>query len=201
MAVPLERTLQQRMPEVLKLAAKFPIVVSFRNVRQRFANGRDIVSTEGSYRYGGRYNVARDFGILYLSCDIHTCIGEFEYYATRIKGAGVEESLPRTITGIRLELQKVLDLTDGKVLRKLGVTKKILVDTDWIKENNEGPDAPTQIIGRAAKAAGFEALLVPSARCTGKNLNLLADNVLLRALVINVKELRTKRVTATRRSP
>ncbi|MGI9107375.1 MAG: RES family NAD+ phosphorylase [Pyrinomonadaceae bacterium] len=184
MAGTLERKLQRRMPHVLKLAVKFQ-GVGFRNVGQRFANKRDILSTKGSYSWGGRYNVARDFGALYLSCDLHTCIEELEY-AARKDGFTVEEKLPRTMTGIRVELVKVLDLTDSKVRRELGISRKILMETDWVKENSKGNDAATQIIGRAAKGVGFEALLVPSARWPGKNLNLLDDgNLLSRVSVIN----------------
>lgn len=180
----LELKLHQRMLKVLSLAGSFQGIVGFRNVGQPYANSRDALSTRGSFEYGGRYNVARDFGVLYLSCDLHTCVGELERAARR-EGVEVAEKLPRTVMGIKVKLTKVLDLTDARVLRRLGLSRKIL-STDWMKENSDGRDAPTQVIGRAAKTVGFEALLVPSEGWRGKNLNLLDDGSLVnRALVIN----------------
>src|SRR3954468_4869210 len=123
MAASLEQKLKRRMPEALKLAIKFQ-GVGFRNVGQHYANKLDILSTIGSYLWGGRYNIATAFGVLYLSCDLHTCLGELEY-AARYEGVNVQEKLPRTMTGIRLELAKVLDLTDTKVRRMLGISRKI----------------------------------------------------------------------------
>src|SRR2546425_1225179 len=123
MKAPLERRLHRQMPDVLKLAIEFR-GVGFRNVGQRYANKLDVLSTRGSYEWGGRFNVARDFGVLYLSCDLHTCIEELQY-AARYEGLEVEEKLPRTITGIRVDLKNVLDLTSAIVRRKLGVAKKI----------------------------------------------------------------------------
>jgi RES domain-containing protein len=180
----LELKLHQRMLKVLNLASSFQGLVGFRNVGQPYANSHDALSTKGSFEYGGRYNVAKDFGVLYLSCDLHTCVGELERAARR-EGVEVAEKLPRTVMGIKVKLTKVLDLTDARVLRRLGLSRKIL-STDWVKENNEGRDAPTQVIGRAAKNIGFEALLVPSESWHGMNLNLLDDgNLVDRVLVVN----------------
>lgn len=194
----LERRLQQRIPQTLKLAVEFKGVV-FRNSPQRYATEQGVISTAGSRMVGGRYNVPHEFGVLYLSCDVHTCTEELEF-AARNEGAKVEEKLPRTFTGIKVELEKVLDLTDAGVRRKLGITKKVLVETNWLKENSEGKEATTQVIGRVAKGAGFEALLVPSARWPGMNLNLLLDegHLSTKVSIIKGRRLRMKRRAATR---
>jgi RES domain-containing protein len=168
--------------------------VAFRNVSQRFATTLDALSTRGSRAWGGRFNVATEFGVLYLSCDLQTCLNELEH-AARYEGVFVEEKLPRTIVGVRVILKNVLDLTNPLTRKKLKLSKRILIDTEWIKENVMGKEAATQIIGRVAKAAGFEAILVPSARCSGKNLNLIDDGSLLdRAAVVNANLLATKTV-------
>jgi RES domain-containing protein len=170
--------------------------IGFRNVWHQFANKKDIVSTKGSLKAGGRYNIATSFGVLYLSCDVHTCIKELEYAAEYDK-VDIEEKLPRTFAGVKVELTKVLDLTDAEVRRTLGVPRKILLKTDWAKENSKGYEAPTQLIGRMAKEEGFEALLVPSARWSGKNLDLLDDgNLLKRVLVVNINTLIAKKRVA-----
>lgn len=196
----LERKLQRRMSKALNRAVKFQ-GVGYRNVGQQFANRQDIVSTIGSLNWGGRYNVARNFGVLYLSCDLDTCLKELEH-AARYEGVSIEEKLPRTVTGIKVQLLKVLDLTDTRVRKEIGIPKKILVETDWAKENRDGREAPTQMIGRLARDAGFDALLVPSARWSGKNLNLLDDGKLSsRVLVINLEALGPKKRAGIRRRP
>lgn len=189
----LERSLHHRMPQVLKLATKFS-GTGFRNVGQVYANQKDILSTKGSYRSGGRYNVATDFAVLYLSCDLDTCLAELRYQA-RKEGLEIEEKLPRTFIGIRVDAKKVLDLTNQTIRRKLGITKKLLLETDWEHENFVlGSDAATQIVGRVAKHFGFDAFLVPSARGTGNNLNLVDDgNLSTRAVAVNFTLLGARR--------
>jgi RES domain-containing protein len=181
----LEESLHHRMPQVLKLATEFS-GTGFRNVGQVYANQKDILSTKGSYRSGGRYNVATAFAVLYLSCDLDTCLAELRYQAIK-EGLTIEEKFPRTFIGIRVEARKVLDLTDQTIRRKLGITKKLLLETNWEHENYVlGNEAATQIVGRVAKHFGFEAVLVPSARGGGNNINLIDDgNLPTRASAIN----------------
>lgn len=194
-----EQQLRQKMLKALAHACQFK-GISFRNVGQRFANKQDIVSTRGSYKLGGRYNVAQGLGVLYLSCDLDTCIKELEHAARR-EGVEVEEKMPRTVTGIKVRLTKVLNLTDPKVRRELGVSRRTLVETDWTAENKDGREALTQIIGRLAKDAGFDALWVPSARSSGQNINLLdhGNLSLPRVKVINIQKLGTKKGATSRR--
>ncbi len=132
--------------------------------------------------------------MLYLSCDLDACVEELRYQA-RKEGLTIEEKLPRTFIGIHVEAKKVLDLTDETIRRKLGITKKLLLETDWFHENFVlGNEAATQIVGRVAKHFGFEALLVPSARGPGNNLDLIDDGSLpTRALVVNLTLLDARR--------
>jgi RHS repeat-associated protein len=69
----------------------------------------------------------------------------------------------RVITSKQVQLNNVLDLTDPKVRRQLGVTKRDLVKSkDYSK---------TQAIGDWAVANGYDGILAPSARNkTGSNL-------------------------------
>jgi RES domain-containing protein len=69
---------------------------------------------------------------------------------------------------VKVELQRVLDLTDGAVLQRLGLRPEDLVAPDW---------ALTQELGRLAHEAGFGALLVPSAAIPGTNLVLFPDRL------------------------
>jgi hypothetical protein len=75
------------------------------------------------------------------------------------------------------------------VRRRLGVSKALLL-AGWERiQNIEGREAPTQEIGRLAKAAGFEAVLTPSASWAGANLNIFPENLLQSSELSIVKEL------------
>jgi len=184
-------TLDQRIHKALELAVEFD-GFCFRNVSQRFANRWDILSPEGSRITGGRYNFKGSFGVLYLACDLHTCLEETTQ-ANKALGFDIARRLPRTIVGIKVKLSKVLDLTDKKTRRTIGVSKSVLTETDWRHiQNVRNQEAITQQIGRFAKESGFEAILVPSAQTKGKNLNVFPDNLLpsSRIEVVNEDELR-----------
>jgi RES domain-containing protein len=81
--------------------------------------------------------------------------------------------------GVKLTLQKVLDLTEPMILRRLGVTRELLTHEDWRAIQDAGGESRTQVIGRAAFHAGFEGLIVPSARWeTGNNVVIFPDKLL-----------------------
>ncbi|HSE83649.1 MAG TPA: RES domain-containing protein, partial [Thermodesulfobacteriota bacterium] len=85
----------------------------------------------------------------------------------------------RTVIGVKVRLSKVLDLTSTKVRRKIGISKSVLTETDWEWiQNIDKKEALTQSIGRFIEEAGFEAILVPSAVCKGRNLDVFPDNLL-----------------------
>lgn len=187
-------TLEQRIHKAVHLAVEFE-GICFRNVSQRFANRRDFLSTARSLRTGGRFNLKGAFRVLYLSCDLHTCWEE----TTRAAHASVfdvAKLLPRTIVGVKVRLSRVLDLTDHKVRRRIGISKSILTETDWARiQNLNKEEAITQSIGRFAKDAGFEAILVPSAVWQGRNLDIFPDNLLpfSEVAVVNLHHLPRRR--------
>ena len=185
-------SLEQRIYKALDRAIRFE-GTCFRIVSQRFANRQDIISSEGSKRYGGRFNFKGMFRVLYLSCDVHTCIEEATR-ATQAAESDVAANLPRTIVGVNVKLSKVLDLTDNRIRRAIGVTKKVLTETKWKEIQSRGEEAITQSIGRFAKEVGFEAILVPSAVWNGKNLDIFPDDLLpsSRISVVNKRELSPK---------
>jgi RES domain-containing protein len=152
--------------------------ICFRNVSQRFASRQDILSARGSLLTGGRFNFRGAFELLYLSCDVHTCLEETTK-ALLYDGFIVAKALPRTIIGVEVELQRVLKLTDAAIRRRRGVTAGDLIRTDWQHAQDVlGREALTQEIGRLARDAGFEALLVPSAATrSGRNLDIFPDRL------------------------
>ena len=85
---------------------------------------------------------------------------------------------PRVMAGATANFDKVLDLTDAKVQTKIGFTSKELVDEDWETIQASGEESWTQAIGRGCLSAGFEAILVPSARnAKGKNIVIFTANL------------------------
>ena len=182
--------LEERIHKAVDLAIGFE-GACFRAVSQRFASQRDIISSEGSKKYGGRFNFKGTFEVLYLSCDAHTCIEEVTR-ATEAAKFNVAESLPRTIVGIKLKLSRILDLTNSKVRRAIGIRKSVLIEKDWEQTQGVNVEAITQSIGRFAKEAGFEAILVPSAVWKGVNLDIFRDNQLPspQLSVVNLDSLR-----------
>lgn len=145
----------------------------YRNVRQRYSTIADIVSTNGSLYYSpGRYHIMGDFAVLYLSCDLHSCVEETIYYGSSAP-SGLGGHLPRTFIGVYLSLDKVLDLTDTVIQAMIGISHAVLTE-EW----QTNPEPKTQIIGKIALEKGFEAIKVPSARWTGSHsLNLLDDRL------------------------
>jgi len=170
-------TLSEKMRDALQWAVPFS-GVCFRNVTMKFANTRDILSAKGSFLAGRRFNFKRTFEVLYLSCDLHTCLEET---TSSLKRDGFETAitLPRLMIGIEVNLQRVLNLTDGARRRKLRITSRMLTAPNWAKTQNvDKKEAFTQQLGRLARDAGFEAILVPSAVTRGKNLDIFPDRLL-----------------------
>lgn len=120
----------------------------------------EILSTKGSVAYGGRYNPPGGFGVLYLSGSLEVC------YAERERKAKKDTLLAQVAGKIKVSFKKVLDLTNPKILKKLG-----LKEEDLKKERHEDGWGLTQNIARLAYQCGIEAILAPS--ITGKGNNLI----------------------------
>ena len=172
-------TLSHQIKLALPFAKPFK-GICYRNVGPKYyASG--ALSTEGSKRVGGRFN-PKGLGLLYLSCDLHTCIEETTKSLSQTADA-VATALPRLFFAVEVKLSRVLDLTDETVRQSLGVTEAQLTAKDWSEIQSSGQEALTQSIGWLAQAAGFEGLLVPSAVFQGKNLNIFIDDLIPPAYV------------------
>ncbi len=115
-------------------------------------------SDRGAFEHGGRYNPRREFGALYLSESPAACRAEMQ------RRPGVRLRYWHARVSIRIT--KALDLTDPSTCNALGVVKADLVSDDWDL---------TQDIARAARRAGFDALIVPSAAGNYRNLVVFKD--------------------------
>lgn len=142
----------------------------------------DDEALAGSRRVGGRFNPAGEFGAIYLSLDLETAVAELVRRADRT-GVELDQLLPRVLLTIDVRLQKILDLTDTEVRDNWGVTKEDLASDDH---------RLCRDVGRAARRAGYEAILFPSAaRESGRNLAVFLDRLTPRSRldIVEIREL------------
>ncbi len=134
-----------------------------RAVATKYANSNDLLTGEGAKRYGGRWNPLGLFGAIYGSLDPYAALAETvgtygQYHIS------FEQRQPLVLVGIRIRLQRILDLTDGKMRQHLGVSEERMLDADWQTAQAKNGEGLTQAIGRLAWEANVEGLLVSSAR-------------------------------------
>lgn len=141
-----------------------------------FATEQELLSGVGSQTHGGRWSPP-GFRAVYGCLDAETSFSESLAHS-RYFGIPVEESLPVATAAVRVSLQQVVNLREAKIRRELGVSLKRMLDEDWRKEQEQGREALTQAIGRAAYEARLEAILVPSsARKTASNIVVFPQNL------------------------
>jgi RES domain-containing protein len=173
---PKDETLQERIAsqKPMRLKGSF-----FRIVPARYQD--EILNTTGSFQHGGRYNPKREFGVLYLSESEEICKAE----VLRMIDDPTLLKEPRICGKIQVVLQKVLDLTDEQVLEELGIRREELLQDTGDRERDY---RLTRRIARLARAAGFEALQVPSVTSRGNNLVIFMENLSKRAKVKAVEK-------------
>lgn len=140
--------------------------VAYRSASVRYANRDDFLTGAGARILGARWNSPESFATVYLSLTPETATTEALAHHRHF-GLPVETALPRVLASVRVSLQRVLDLTDVRARRSLGVGRGTLLDEDWRGANAGGTEAITQALGRLAWEAEWEALLVPSAAQPG----------------------------------
>lgn len=119
----------------------------------------EILATQGSFTYGGRYNPEGEFGALYLGESAEVCRAER-------KKQTKDFFLDVQILGkIKVSPTKVLNLTDSETLKKLGIKKE-----EILVEEKDGGWNLTWEIARLAYQCGIEAILAPSITGQGNNL-------------------------------
>jgi RES domain-containing protein len=151
--------------------------IVYRAVGTEYANKRDLLSGEGTKRFGGRWTPPGSFATAHASLDVKTAVVE-SLGTQQQYGIAVDARLPLTLVAIDVSLKKLIDLTDDSILRELGLTRQRLMRCRWRENMDKGREALTQAIGRIAFEAGLEALLVPSAQARkGKNLVVYSDNL------------------------
>ena len=155
----------QRLPSI-SLQGKF-----FRIVSKKHQD--EILDTQGSLEFGGRYNSPGVAGVLYLGESKQVCKAERERKSPSVL------LLPQVIATIKVSLQKVLDLTNPGNLKNIGIKKQDLLRSE---RKGDGYELPRKLAAWAYRV-GYEALLVPSATGKGKNLVVFLNQCLKGSLV------------------
>jgi RES domain-containing protein len=163
----------------------------YRSCTPEYANENDLISGVGSRLHGGRWNPI-GIAMIYSSLNPETAMAETladcRYYCISETAA-----MPRTFVAMHVSLLAVLDLREGSVRRRLGVSETRMRSVDWRAETKGGHEPLTQRLGRAAHSSGWEGLIVPSAvRNDGYNLLVLPENLDAgsRVIVLNAADLR-----------
>lgn len=141
----------------LKTLPRIHLKATFhRMVRAEDSDG--VLATGPSFTYGGRYNKAGEFGVLYLSESPAVCEQE------KLKQVANQPELlpPQVIGAVEVDIRDVLDLTEAANQKALGISRLELTDSLDL--------TLPQAVAEAARALGINALLVPSAVAAGKNL-------------------------------
>lgn len=135
-----------------------------------------IEETGPSFMVGGRYNLANEFGALYLAKSPELCWQEkLKYYNN------MPATIPsQTLGEFQIKINHCLDLTDPKTLKILGITIEDIIQP--------GNHYLTKMIGSAAWSSGVEAILVPSAiNSSQKNIVVFRDHLTSQSTVIRKK--------------
>ena len=135
---------------------------AFRFSGLKYAKAHDQLTGFGSRDTGARFNANGTFPAVYTSLDPVTAVIEsMEYYRHYL--LPLVAAMPRVFVGITFDLQCVLDLRAPGIRRRLRLKLGDLRE-EWRPFQQEAKESGTQALGRAAHDAGFEAVLVPSAR-------------------------------------
>ena len=156
------------MPDVAELASALqglqPTSLEqtfFRVIHAKYA--ATALSAVGSYRFGGRYNPAGAFEVLYLADSPVTALEEVEALLRTDSDLKGIKGPPRIMLSVECALQRVLQL-HGEALQALGLTTKE-VTAPWRESLRRNQAPVTHEIGRVSFERGdVEALLVPSAK-------------------------------------
>ena len=124
---------------------------------------KSILSGQGSFLHGGRWNAIGSFRAVYGSTTDTVAVAESRANA-EYAGMPYAVRAPRLLVAIEFDLGRVLDLTAAETGRLLGLNWDEFGGEDWRRMQEMGRESATQAFGRALVECGVSALLTPSAR-------------------------------------
>ncbi len=133
--------------------------IVYRVTSLTYPSPRAILSGEGSFRCGGRWNAPGSFCAVYGSTEDVVAVQESrataDYY-----GIDYPFVHPRLLVAIEFQLARVL------IVENLGFSEELKLE-DWRTIQARGKESLSQAIGREAFERGSEAMIAPSARVPG----------------------------------
>ena len=148
----------------------------FRAPDPLYANTRDLLTGHGSRQFGGRWN-SPGIATVYLAQSVEGAIAESLGLAGTY-GFDPAKRLPLTLVAIDARLHAIVDFTDARLRKAVGITLNAVNSCEWRLENAAGSEALTQALGRAVYELGAEGILVPSAvKRAFRNLNVFPENL------------------------
>lgn len=152
----------EKLAPALRDLRPIPLEQTFyRVIHAKYAT--TALSAVGSYRFGGRYNPAGTFEVLYLADNPVTALEEVEALLRTDGDLSGIKGPPRIVLSVECTLQHVIRL-DEAVLQALNLTLDD-VTAPWRESLRRGQTPVTHEVGRISFERGdVEALLVPSAK-------------------------------------
>jgi RES domain-containing protein len=148
----------------------------YRSSTPKYATETDLLTGEGSKRFGGRWNPV-GVAVVYASLTPETAMAETLAHH-RYYGLPIEDAMPRTFVAIKAQLMKIVDFRLGVNRQRLKLSLDRMHSIDWRKEIHAGREPVTQQMGRAAFEFGLEGIIVPSAAdLAGHNLLVFPGNL------------------------
>jgi RES domain-containing protein len=147
MADPTLEQLQTRLARLVASAASFEGAV-YRSSTPQYATETDLLTGEGSRRFGGRWNpvgIAMVYAALTPETAMAETLAHYRYY-----GIPIADAMPRTFVAVEVKLQTILDFRNGDVRRRLQVSEGRILTVDWRAEMRAGREPITQRLARAA---------------------------------------------------
>lgn len=133
----------------------------YRVVGPRHTTAAAIVSGIGGLKANGRWCRRGTSRLLYLSEIPETAMAESNEHARHNK-LPLWKQMPKVVVAVEIDSNRILDLMDPAVSSTLPFDLPSLMNTDWRADNAGGRESLPQALGRAALAAGFDGLRVPS---------------------------------------
>jgi RES domain-containing protein len=166
--------------QLIKAIAQLPVLplqgTVFRFIHLKYQN--TPLSAIGSFQRGGRYNIPKDFSVLYTSDTPITALREVRILTETATGLIAHKAEPQIMLSIEYNLKAIVDLKNPNNQNLLGTNIQELTGV-WLPMNLQGQIAPTQELGTAIRASQqIEALKVPSAhQADAYNLAIFPDRL------------------------
>lgn len=149
----------------------------FRFINPTYSKSTDILDGAGALHANGRWNLKGATRLSYTALAPQTALAEALAHVHYFR-LPIHKALPRVLVALRLRAKRVVDLRDGNVRKALRLSDGTIRKLDWRAENQRGDEAVTQAWGNAFVAAGFEAVIVPSAAdASGANVLVFPENL------------------------